>query len=901
MALSAEFPKDPYVILDPKVRWYPGAETDASEIGKLIPPLVQKIRHGVHDWRLAGYPGVSDTSRSLLNFWFSERHILNTLQGEAEFKYYFAQREAVETAIWLYEHEKALTPSSLIAYTSIDSISPGMFEENWTRYVFKLATGVGKTKVLSLLIAWSYFHKIYEKDSTLSTNFLLIAPNIIVLERLKEDFERFKVFFNDPVIPDNGWGGKNWKNDFQLTLHIQDEVGSVSPSGNIFLTNIHRVFEGKQAPSNSDENLSDFFLGNRPVAKTNSNLLDLGDVIRKVNDLVILNDEAHHIHDNSLAWFRAIENIDSAMRRRNSGRGISIQLDVTATPRKENGGIFPQTVVSYPLVEAIRQGVVKNPVLPDEASRAKLVEKPSDKVSEIYSDHIKLGFIEWAKYRDRFAGSGKKPILFVMTTTTTEADEVGEYLERTYSELTDKVLVIHTKSNGEISETNAKSADLDLLRRASREIDSSSSPFLAVVSVLMLREGWDVQNVVSMVGLRPYSAESKILPEQTLGRGLRRMFRGDPDIREFVSVIGTPAFLEFVEQIQSEGVELDYVPMGTGTECPGPLVVEVEKDNEKKEPSELEIELPVLSRRLARDGKNLEDLDVSKLPTPKLKLREFSPKEQRQIVFRDIDTNEVVWQTDLDVDVIPTGQAVIGFLSDHILRRLRMVGGRDIMFGKIKEYIRDCLFETPVDLEDQNVLRNLSEPEARKALVDNFTEAINALTITDRGTSKVVSTIKLSQAKPAVVPNQEYVVSNKTLFNRVIGDSMLELHFAQYLDRAQDVQAFAKNMFNIHFKIEYVNTKGEIANYYPDFFVRTHPELLYIVETKGIEDPDDGKKWNRLVQWCKDASANDSQGREFKPLYVTGDNFAEWSGQISQFERFAELLIKEKPITSSLA
>lgn len=194
----------------------------------------------------------------------------------------------------------------------------------------------------------------------------------------------------------------------------------------------------------------------------------------------------------------------------------------------------------------------------------------------------------------------------------------------------------------------------------------------------------------------------------------------------------------------------------------------------------------------------------------------------------------------------------------------------------------------------------ISEPEARKALVDNFTEAINALTITDRGTSKVVSTIKLSQAKPAVVPNQEYVVSNKTLFNRVIGDSMLELHFAQYLDRAQDVQAFAKNMFNIHFKIEYVNTKGEIANYYPDFFVRTNPEHLYIVETKGVEDPDDGKKWNRLVQWCKDATAADSQGREFKPLYVTGDNFSEWSGQISQFERFAELLLKEKPVTAAL-
>ncbi|MFM7980989.1 MAG: type III restriction endonuclease subunit R, partial [Candidatus Fonsibacter sp.] len=112
---------------------------------------------------------------------------------------------------------------------------------------------------------------------------------------------------------------------------------------------------------------------------------------------------------------------------------------------------------------------------------------------------------------------------------------------------------------------------------------------------------------------------------------------------------------------------------------------------------------------------------------PRLTLKEFTPKEQRQIVFRDIDTNEVVWQTDLDVDVVPTGQAVMGFLSDHILRRLRMVGGRDIMFGKLKEYIRDYLFETSVDLEDKNVLRNLSEPEARKALIDNFTDAINAL------------------------------------------------------------------------------------------------------------------------------------------------------------------------------
>ena len=116
------------------------------------------------------------------------------------------------------------------------------------------------------------------------------------------------------------------------------------------------------------------------------------------------------------------------------------------------------------------------------------------------------------------------------------------------------MLTIHTNKSGEISEAaSGKAADeLGRLREASRAIDSPDSPYRAVVSVLMLREGWDVQNVVSMVGLRPYTAKSQVLPEQTLGRGLRRMFREDPELVEYVSVVGTDAFLDFVESIRSE-------------------------------------------------------------------------------------------------------------------------------------------------------------------------------------------------------------------------------------------------------------------------------------------------------------------------------------------------------------
>ena len=135
-------------------------------------------------------------------------------------------------------------PSDLLKYDSSNAIVPSMFEETWFRVLTKQATGTGKTKVASLLLAWSFFHKTYEDDSDLSRNFLIIAPNIIVLDRLRTDFEGLKMFYEDPILPPNDYEGKEWKTDFQsVKLHIQDEIGTLSKSGNIFLTNIHRVYQ----------------------------------------------------------------------------------------------------------------------------------------------------------------------------------------------------------------------------------------------------------------------------------------------------------------------------------------------------------------------------------------------------------------------------------------------------------------------------------------------------------------------------------------------------------------------------------------------------------------------------------------------------------------------------------
>jgi len=119
------------------------------------------------------------------------------------------------------------------------------------------------------------------------------------------------------------------------------------------------------------------------------------------------------------------------------------------------------------------------------------------------------------------------------------------------------------------------------------------SQYKAIVSVMMLKEGWDVKSVTTIVGLRAYSAQSNILPEQTLGRGLRKMYPGD--VEEYVSVVGTNAFMEFVESIQAEGVVLERKAMGEGTGPKTPLVVEVDKENEKKDIAALDIEIPVLT------------------------------------------------------------------------------------------------------------------------------------------------------------------------------------------------------------------------------------------------------------------------------------------------------------------
>jgi len=877
MALHPNFPESPHAILDPVVRWFPADEAlRETSMDKLIPPLVSELRKKVKEWRDSGYKGATDTSKSLLNWWFNTRHLLpKACSTIAEFQYYFAQREAVETIIYLYDVAGVQDKYDLMRFDSSGLVTSGMFDETWRRFVVKMATGSGKTKVLSLVLAWSFYHKLYEPGSELSRNFLVITPNIIVLDRIKKDFEGLRIFLvDDPVLPDNGVGGRNWRDDFQLTLHVQDEVRIIRPTGNIFLTNIHRVYAGNDIPASpDDENTMDYFLGKRPTGATTDSKVDLGMIVRDIDELMILNDEAHHIHDPRMAWFKSIDDIHNRLKQKDSA--LSMQIDTTATPRHRSGAIFVQTVADYPLVEAISQDVVKHPVLPDAASRAKLVERQSAKFTERYADYIHLGVIEWLKAYEEHEKMGKKAILFVMTDDTRNCDDVANYLEGNYPDLQGAVLVIHTKNNGEISEARSgkDKEELDKLRKQANEIDGWDSPYKAIVSVMMLTEGWDVKNVTTIVGLRAYSAKSNILPEQTLGRGLRKMYPGG--LEEYVSVVGTNAFMDFVESIQAEGVELERKPMGEGTRAKTPLVVEVDNENVKKDLDALDIEIPVLTPRIYREYKNLANLDVAALGNTKVAYLSFTEEQQREIVFKDLTTGKVTHTTILDTAGIADYRNVIGYFAQTIMRDLRLISGYDVLYSKVKVFVRDELFDRPVDLESPNTLRNLSELVATKTVIESFKKAINALTVRNKGDAEIRDTIKLRQTRPFVVKDQDYLVPKNSLFNRIIGDSHFELQFAAFLEKCDDVISHSKIYLAVGYKLDYVNADGDISNYYPDFVVKVTDRETFIVETKGQEDLDVPLKMQRLRQWCEDINRV-QHDKTFDFVYVDQESFEKY-------------------------
>lgn len=818
---------------------------------------VPAIREAVKAWRAQGYKGVTETTRELLNFWFYTDHILPNGQS---FRFHTAQREAVETLIFIFEVAKVRTRKELLekyAFNTKDLRLPPYDE--FARYCIKMATGSGKTFVMSMSIVWQFANYLRGEDGYANT-FLILAPNVIVFDRLKTDFESGKIFRTLPFIP------KHLQWLWDMDYYMRGDTERAYTQGALYLTNIQQFYERNTRNSHEETDIMTAMLGNIPPTQK-TEISDFDERIAKRDGLVIvINDEAHHTHDEESEWNKFI-------RKLHSQKSIAAQLDFSATPRYSKGSLFAWTIFDYPLKQAILDRIVKRPV----KGIAQIEEARSNIASVRYSGFLTAGVERWREYAKQLSPLNKKPILFIMMNSTEEADDVGDWLRTKYpTEFGgDKTLIIHTDRSGEVSKK-----DLDIARKAAREVDHEQSPVNAIVSVLMLREGWDVQNVTVVVGLRPYTAKANILPEQTIGRGLRLMFRNQYNsYTERVDIIGNRAFMEFVKDLEKLE-DLKFETFQLGKDKLNILTVQPMEDKK-----DFDIGIPDISPILGRKkslAEEIAEIDVMKFNINKLPLKGKEIEDTKTFIYegRDILTDEKLLEREYSIPPAQTAEEVIGYYARRITQNIKLPSHFAVLAPKIRDFFERKAFGQKVDLNDPVVIKAISSNIASYVVIKEFEKALREMVI-EQKEPQLISKNRFLSSTPPFPTSKKVLEAKKTVFNYTPCDNEFEYAFARFLDKADDVKSFAKIPEQFGFCIQYTDTLANIRNYFPDFIAVNNDGSHWIIETKGREDIEVKLKDNAAINWCKTASELTKENwnyikvpqKEFEQLHP--ENFSE--------------------------
>jgi len=822
--------------------------------------LVNSLRKAVFDWRNKGYPNVTKTTKRLLEFWFKEDHIVE----DEEFQFWFAQREAIETLIYIYE---VLGKRKFVDMAS--DFGEGSFKydpkvDKYPLYAFKMATGSGKTLVMAFCIVWSYFNHKRENKDDYTSKFLVISPNVIVYERLKRDFAEGKIFKEWSFIP------SEWKGDFRLKIILrEDPLRSVSKDV-LFLTNIQQLEERSNKKQKTEEQLDKIF-GIERFSKDKIHREDrIKDVLTNYPNVMVLKDEAHHIYSLDKAWKKILINIHEGLTKK-FGRGVNMELDFSATPKDEDGKIFAWAICDFTLKEAIIMGVVKLPL----RGRIKKARGYASAVpKEQYSIWLNAGVERWREYEKQLKKLSKKSVLFVQCENNKMADDIYGYLN-SLPDLKGRVLLIHTDSTGEV-----KKSELPELREKAKNIDSVEAKEMAIVSTMMLNEGWDVRNVNIIVGLRAFTAERNILPEQVIGRGLRKMFPElNPNPNKCINtleVIGNDKFLGLVDILEKEeNLKLPEFDIEEPIVLPTILVDAKKKNND--------IEIPILTPRIIKKEPILDKKLINKLPSLKLSLEKSKTEityEGRDVI-RDMKMVERKWR----LPVPRNSGSVIAYYADIIRRNLKLPSSFADFYPLVKEYVRTKLFNKKVDLDSPDVLYTLSSLSIQAQLVKLFVDKFKDLTFKEQEVKRM-GAMRVSDMKPFVWAKLVYP-ADKCILNYVPCDNNLEIDFSKWLDDAQDVKSFTKIVPRLGFFLEYKSEDNLLRSYYPDFILKTG-DGHYLVETKGLKGTEVEYKDKRAVQWCKDATK--LTGKKWVFVRINQDQFQNLSSKTNSFKEFVSAI-----------
>ena len=838
--------------------------------------LVNKLRLAVDQWRADGYPGASSVTQRLFSHWFEEEHEVPGYP--VPFRFHFCQREAVETLAYLVEIQaigdaramidgyaevfrKDLLSQNIEVETrldrgkatrilrryvpELDSIGEQELppQDLW-RYAFKMATGSGKTWVMALLIVWSHFHKRRVPGSRLSTNFLIVAPNVIVYQRLEKDFGSNRIFSEIPLIP------PEWKGSWSQKVILRGENAEPDPSANLFLTNVQQLYESRTKDWTPD-NAVQALLGRQPPKDLAASQRSMLECLKGLKDLVVINDEAHHVHDDELQWSQSLLGTHKALPK-----GLSLWLDFSATPKDQNGMYFPWTICDYPLAQAVEDRIVKAPLVVTKEDDPKAPKHDPDQVTrenvgDKYGFWIQAAVKRWRDHHVVYGTLGTKPVLFVMAETNAIADGIGEYLLDTAEFRFKKkdVLVIHTDKEGEVTKK-----DLEAAREAAKDIDKNE--IKVIISVMMLREGWDVRNVSVVLGLRPYSAKAEILPEQVIGRGLRLMQGIGPDRTQTLEVLGTPRLLDFVrKQLEAEGV-------GVGTTKSDPVLpVKIAPVAEKMA---FDIAIPLTKPSLTHNIKKLADLAPLNLDAifDQTDLAEaFRVKLKMEFAI----TETGVHQDDVMMAELPMAETLLSTITNKVIQRAKLGSVFAQLYPNIRMYVAERCFDATVDLESDAIRSHLRRPDLQDGIAKYLARVVAELTIERREIEFENARFKMSDTSPfGWRRNLPPYQASKTIFNYVATFNSLERDFAVFLQKAADVIRFAslgtteQGESGTQFKVDYLKPTGAIGFYHPDWVVVQDvggKEVNWIIETKGRVWEGTKDKDAAIRDWCQRVSA----------------------------------------------
>jgi type III restriction enzyme len=846
---------------------------------------VNQIRAAVDEWRDSGYSGGSATTIALFHWWFEQPRHLAMFDN---YRPYWVQREAIETIVYLLEVKGIKDVSKLIQeygkWVSDDLLQNGfeikknmdgvpqlitqssvpldLPQENLPRFAIKAATGSGKTMVMAYLIFWSAAHARREKGSEMANNFLLLAPNVIVFERLRKDFEGGKIFADLDMSP------AGWANPIQVILRGE----SIEPSGKntLVLTNVQQLHDDRTQWN--PKNPLDKILGRAPIkgAKNGRHILER---VRGMKRLMVLNDEAHHVHDDDLKWNQILLDLHS----RNGG--LIAWLDFSATPNMQNGTVFPWVVTDYPLAQAVEHQIVKFPVLVQNEGKAfaKPEDITKDNAIEKYGAWIKAG-VDRLRAHEAVYGSDpvNKPVMFIMCENVNHAEKVGEWLRNKKSGFKfnpEEILIIHTKGDNQtISES-----ELTILRDQANTIDSPASPIKVVVSVLVLREGWDVRNVTIVLGLRPGTAKANILPEQAVGRGLRLMPRVAGT--QVLEIIGTPAFHDLVKGLEAEGVIL-----GESKKKVEPGVM-ISPTTQRKN---FDISIPRTSSVFSRNYLKIDELDPTAIPPSFTQKELLAGVAKMRVSFWGLHGGGMLGDYETTIFSRLATRDSLAIITQEATRKARLTDDFNKIYPLLKKYVSTACFETKVDIESEEMAVFLSDILNREKIAKVFAKALGDLVSVKDPVKIEGKPIKLSATKPFLW-NRKRIECKKTIFNFVPVWNDFEGAFAEFLDHAPDVTAFsALAEYNTEFFVDYQKPSGALGQYFPDWVVKigTGKSVKYwIIETKGRVWEGTAEKDAAVQYWCEQVSEESEESW----MYVRV-NQAWWNKH--SFGKFAELISK---------